>query len=414
MSVLTAVRPPEGWQSVPFGRVVTRSKESGRPDLQPLSVFLGIGVVPRASRDDNHNQLGENLGNYLVVRPGDLVFNKLRTWQGGLGASTHEGIVSPAYFVCRPGHDYDSRFLHYLLTSGPYLQELTRVSKWQPPSQFDIGWEQLRAVPIVAPGLATQRTIADYLDAETARIDALIAKKKRMTELVGERSRSAVAEATRHGLSTTSPMVDSGLPWVGKIPSHWKVVPNRSTMRFLRQTITPGREPTLLSLTKRGVIVRDVSENAGKFPASFDTYQVAESGQLVFCLFDIPETPRTVGLVTQSGMVTGAYVVASPRPGVSPEYLRFLYEGFDDEKSLSLFYTGLRKVIRPETFLGIRMPLPPFEEQVAIANHLTSLAENCRRVALLLNKQIELLVEHRQALITAAVTGELDVPGVAA
>jgi hypothetical protein len=81
-----------------------------------------------------------------VVRPGDVVFNKLRTWQGGLGVSRHLGVVSPAYYVCRPVPDIDSRYYHYLLRSAIYLAELTRLSKFMPPSQFDIAWDDLKTL----------------------------------------------------------------------------------------------------------------------------------------------------------------------------------------------------------------------------------------------------------------------------
>ena len=82
MSILDAVTHRVDWGKRDLGRVAQRIQASGRPDLQALSVFLDEGVVPRSSREDNHNRLGEDLGKYLVVRPGDIVFNKLRTWQG--------------------------------------------------------------------------------------------------------------------------------------------------------------------------------------------------------------------------------------------------------------------------------------------------------------------------------------------
>ena len=97
---------------MPFGRVVERSQESGAPDACLLSVFLDQGVVPRDSREDNFNRLGADLAKYLIVRKGDIVFNKLRTWQGGLGVSNYDGIVSPAYFVCRPRSISEPKYLH--------------------------------------------------------------------------------------------------------------------------------------------------------------------------------------------------------------------------------------------------------------------------------------------------------------
>ena len=164
------------------------SKEgNGAAKSAALSVYLDAGVVPRDSRSDNYNKLGDNLADYLVVEPGDIVFNRLRTWQGGLGSSRFHGIVCPAYFVCRPTPKFESRFLHYLLRSAPYLAEFTRISKFMPPSQFDILWADLRLVPVPVVELSEQRRIADLLDAETGRIDALIAWKRRMMDLLDER-----------------------------------------------------------------------------------------------------------------------------------------------------------------------------------------------------------------------------------
>ena len=138
-SVLDELVIPEGWRELPFRAVAQKVSQSGFPELQSLSVFLDAGVVPRASREDNHNQLGESLDKYQRVLPNDLVFNKLRTWQGGFGISNYEGIVSPAYIIARPNLVLiEPRFLGYLLKSRPYLAELTRLSNGMPPTQFDI------------------------------------------------------------------------------------------------------------------------------------------------------------------------------------------------------------------------------------------------------------------------------------
>jgi type I restriction enzyme S subunit len=124
--LLAVLDPPDQWRVRWFGRLVDRVQEVGRSDLQPLSVFLDQGVVPRLIRADNYNRSGADLSKYPVVKPGDIVFNKLRTWQGGLGVSKYEGIVSPAYYVCRPRQGVEPRFLHYLLHSVTYFQRLRR------------------------------------------------------------------------------------------------------------------------------------------------------------------------------------------------------------------------------------------------------------------------------------------------
>jgi type I restriction enzyme S subunit len=405
---------PSSWKVQRAKTLIYRSKalNSDRDEKQVLSLTLR-GVVD----NDPENPEGlvpEDYATYQLFEPDDLVFKlidleNVRTSRVGLVPK--RGIMSSAYLRLRPRPGTCVRFLYWSFFDLYNRQIFNHLGSGV---RSTLGADDLLNLPLPVPDAAAQLAIADYLDRETARIDALITKKQRMIELLEEKSRRAIGEMTRQGVNPAAEQVESGLSWVGKIPAHWQVVPNRSTMRIVRRPVTPGREPTLLSLTKRGVIVRDVSENFGKFPATFDNYQIVHAKELVFCLFDIPETPRTVGLSEQIGMVTGAYVVAAAQGGNLPEFIRYLYEGFDDEKSLSLFYTGLRKVIRPDAFMSIRMPLPPEAEQQAIVGELDRLVGSSREAVRLLSKQIDLLRERRQALITAAVTGELEVPGVAA
>ncbi len=164
----------------------------------------------------------------------------------------------------------------------------------------------------------------------------------------------------------------------------------------------------LLSLTLNGVVPRDISSGEGKIPASFDTYQSVQAGDLIFCLFDIDETPRTIGLAEQDGMITGAYNVYSCMDKCLPGYAYYYFLHIDSFKGLKPFYTGLRKVVRAETFGCIEMPNPSLSEQEKIClflDHETAKIDN------LIEKQqqlIELLKEKRQAVISHAVTKGLN------
>lgn len=174
-SVLDEFSIAPGWKDIPFRSIALKVSESGFPDLESLSVFLDSGVVPRSSREDNHNQLGESLDKYQRVLPNDLVFNKLRTWQGGFGISNYEGIVSPAYIIARlDTTKINPKFLEYLLKSKPYLAELTRLSKWMPPTQFDISWENIRDLRLRIPTFDMQSEVVQYLDHYVPLIDKLI------------------------------------------------------------------------------------------------------------------------------------------------------------------------------------------------------------------------------------------------
>jgi type I restriction enzyme, S subunit len=163
------------WTSVPAWAVLAPVKRQGHPSEQVLSVYREHGVIPKSSRDDNHNRTPDNLDTYQLVEQGDVVFNKMKAWSGSVGVARHRGIVSPDYMVCQVlPRDVDRRFLHYLLRSHAMFSEYRRRSRGIRPSQWRLYFDELRSVVFPLPPLNTQRRIADMLDAETARIDTLI------------------------------------------------------------------------------------------------------------------------------------------------------------------------------------------------------------------------------------------------
>lgn len=418
-SVLDAVALPPGWKFIPFGRLVERSREVGRPDLAPLSVFLDEGVVPRAAREDNFNRLGSDMAKYLVVRPGDIVFNKLRTWQGGLGVSRHEGLVSPAYFVCRPSTLVEPRFLHYLLRSHLYLAELTRVSKFMPPSQFDILWDDLRVIPILTPRIETQRTIADYLDTGVARIDALIFKKQRLIELLEDRIDSIVFDGIRGRLtSVESPVKSSGIDWLGNVPQHF-------------ETPWLGAHHT----TELGKML---NTNAAVGP---EQYPYIKNTNVKWDHFDLEDLPtmsfdaddrrrcelRPGDVVVCEGGEVGRSAVWSRhdeiffqkalhrvRP-VTQNVPRFLMYCLWSAAKLNVFTVeGNQSTIvhlTGEKLREHRFPWPPLDEQDRIVSLIDAERGRVNEAVKRLEGQILLLSERRQALITSVVTGAVPVPG---
>ncbi len=202
---------------------------------------------------------------------------------------------------------------------------------------------------------------------------------------------------------------DSGVKWVDDIPNGWSIERIKRMLVLKRNLVgTASNEYQLLSLTLRGVIPRDISSGEGKIPASFDTYQEVGMNDLVFCLFDIDETPRTIGLSPSKGMITGAYNVYQTTNKCLPSYAYYYFLYIDLRKGLRPFYTGLRKVVRSETFSNIEMPCPSYEEQTQIANFLD---HETAQIDTLIEKQqnlIQLLKEKREAVISHAVTKGLN------
>ena len=183
-------------------------------------------------------------------------------------------------------------------------------------------------------------------------------------------------------------------------PSHWKLERNRNLLK--RECDVVGANASsykLLSLTTKGIIVRDIQSGKGKFPKDFDSYQIVKPDQMVFCLFDIDETPRTVGLAHETGMVTGAYDVFSVKPLVLPQFLYYYYEAVDNVKALRPYYSGLRKVVKKDKFMQLYVPVPPLEEQKKIVEFLDSQIAIRKDYIKVLEDELKLLSEKIENLL---------------
>jgi type I restriction enzyme S subunit len=204
---------------------------------------------------------------------------------------------------------------------------------------------------------------------------------------------------------------DSGIAWVGEIPEHWELRRNKNCLEECKQEVGKSKDYALLSLTKKGVILRDLESNKGKFPKDFKSYKVVQPNNIIFCLFDIDETPRTVGLSSIYGMITGAYNIFTIK-NIVPKYLYFLYESIDDKKGLKPLYTGLRKIIKTDRFLNAKLPFPPLDEQQNIVEFLDEKTAKIDTYIQEKEKEIHSLEELKQAEIAFAVTHGInpDVP----
>lgn len=198
---------------------------------------------------------------------------------------------------------------------------------------------------------------------------------------------------------------DSGIEWLGEVPEHWVMRPNKYVFQLVKNQVGKrSGEYDLLSLTLRGIVKRDMENPEGKFPAEFDTYQEVKVNDFVFCLFDVEETPRTVGLSSFDGMITGAYTVMKPLKGIHAPFMYYYYLNADDKKQLKFLYRGLRNTIPKDSFSSLKSIIPPIEEQETIANFLGDKCEKIDGAVILKEQQIEKLKELRQITIHNAVT----------
>lgn len=396
------------WTSVPFWTVAHRVERTGNPDGRLLSVYRDWGVVPKDSRDDNFNRASEDLSTYKVVHVGDLVLNKMKTWQGSLGVSQHDGIVSPAYFVCELSPRVHGRFLHHLLRSQATIASFKANSKGIRPNQWDLPYEILHDIQLLLPELEEQRRIADFLDDRVARIDQIIAARQQQTAqareaAVAEHQSEFVQLVTRYGTTRLgrclarleqgwSPQADSqpaeGAEWgvmrAGCVnggafrEEDNKRLPDHFTPR-VEYEIKPG---DLLMSRASGSL--DLIGSIAVVPASVRPRLLL---------------PDKIYRLTPGGDWTSEFLAHAVRSYRNRELIRQGTSGAE----------GMANNLPSQTVRDLEIPAVPLSDQAALNSSLAAANEALTRFIAAVDTQVALLQEYKQSLITAAVTGAFDV-----
>lgn len=193
------------------------------------------------------------------------------------------------------------------------------------------------------------------------------------------------------------------LPWLKAVPAHWEIRRNKNIFTEQKEIVGErSADYTLLSLTLNGIIPRDM-DGGGKFPESFDKYKIVKNGDMAFCLFDIDETPRTVGLSGYNGMLTGAYTIMRVS-NINARFIYYYYLALDNGKMLRPLYTGLRKTININTFQSTKVPVPPREEQDQIVRFLDWKVSGINRLINIKKKEIKAIDALKRSTVSHAIT----------
>lgn len=252
--------------------------------------------------------------------------------------------------------------------------------------------------------------VVRYLDHAELRIARAIQAQLKLRTLLLEKRRVLAEDILLGRNSPGEHLIDSGVPWVGFIPESWETAPCRAYLRLHREAVKErSKDFELLSLTLKGVIIRDLSQMKGKFPSSFDSYQVVRPNDFVFCHFDVEETPRTVGLSAHLGMITGAYDVYRCDNDALRDYLYEFLLTVDAGKKMKPLYRGLRKTVPKSAFASLRLPIPPPEIAQSLVTTLRSQTTAIDQSLEAIDSNVRLLREYRTRLIADVVTGKKDV-----
>ena len=399
---------PKSWHVTRLKYILKKlSREKGADD--ELLVCSNSGDIKK--RGDSRLGLVANSNDiYQGVRSGDLLIHGMDTWHGAIAVSKFDGMCTPVVHVCDSSQNKEYVAAYLRNMASQQIFKLISNGVRQNTSDFR-SWDKLSRIPIPLPPLAEQEKIVSYLEDKIAKIDEVILAKGEQIKLLQELKDAEIANVITRGLNPDVKMKRYDSLLSSECPEHWCITRNKSFMSLVGEKV--GRQSvsyTLLSLTTKGVIIRDVESGKGKFPKDFDTYQIVQRGELVFCLFDIDETPRTVGIVETGGMVTGAYTVLRVNEKYAiPEYVYYYYLCVDNIKALKPYYSGLRKTVRADKFLQLYIPVPSVEEQRTIIAYIENKNNKIEALVKNLEAEIAYLKEYKQKLVADCVTGQINV-----
>jgi type I restriction enzyme, S subunit len=416
---------PECWQAKRLKTIVELKsvRENGSATsenyigLENIESWTGRLIPTAIKQVQSEEEESETKGMISHFSSGDVLFGKLRPYLAKAHLTKEAGVCTTELLVLKPHENIDGRFLLNVILTHEFISVVNAETFGVKMPRAD--WDIISNVLIPLPSLSQQRQIADYLDRATQKIDALIAAKKRLLELLAEKRRALITQAVTRGLNADVPLRDSGVEWLGEVPEHWDVPPIYSRYKLLLGKMLDEKRITGANLAPylRNVDVQWHSINTKNLPQmDFDelerqTYAL-EVGDILIC--EGGEAGRTA--IWQGDLQECFYQKALHRlrPITDQDHPIFFSFVMEAAVKLGVFAAeGNRSTIQhltAESLRVFRFPAPPLLEQVQISEYIQSKLEVLDYLYLATEKTIALLQERRTSLISAAVTGQLQIP----
>lgn len=338
--------------------------------------------------------------------PTDVLFGKLRPYLAKALAPDFMGRCTSEALVLRP-NALDRKFLLYHCISHGFVSIVDSSTYGAKMPRAE--WPFIGHLKTLLPPLAEQSAIADYLDRETARIDAMIAEKRRLVELIEERRAAVCSALVIRGVGTPSSR-PTRIPWLDSLPSHWQEMRLAYLFRERDERFSPNL-PLLNVSIHTGVTVRELSSAHVEQKASdFNVYKVARKGDIAFNKMRFWQ--GACGVAPVDGLVSPDYTVAQPIAAMETAYYGALFRDPRFGVEVSRHSHGIvwdRLRLYWDGFRDIRVPVPPLAEQREIAAKLRAATAGMDSLIAATETSINQWIEYRASLIAAAVTGQIDV-----
>ena len=375
---------PAHWEVRPAFGVYQENLEKNKGLREKTVLSLSYGRIVIKAPEKLRGLVPESFETYQIVNPGYIVIRTTDLQNDHtslrIGFVKDRGIITSAYLALKVKDGIQPEFGCQILN----VWDLSKaIYGYGSGLRQNLSFGHFKRMLVAVPPRDEQESIVKFLNYMNWRVDRAIKAKRKTIALLNEQKQAIIHRAVTRGISPTI----NRKVLVGEKHSEYK----------------------LLSLTKKGIIIRDIESGKGKFSSDMGTSQEVRAGDLIFCLFDVPETPRTVGLSKYDGMITGAYTVFECADSITAAYLDLFYRAMDDRKLLSPLYSGLRNTIPPQRLLGTKSPLPPSAEREVIVSYINEKTSEIDRGITKFEQELELLSEYRTSLTSDVVTGKLDV-----
>ncbi len=362
----------------------------------------------------------EGLASSFVV--GDVLFGKLRPYLAKVHLAQQDGLISSEALVVRSKDELDAEFLKYYMLSRDFINLVdssTYGSKMPRAS-----WDFIGNLPVLLPDVEEQKVIARFLDFKTAQIDALISKKKELLDKLAEKRTALISHTVTKGLDPSVPMKDSGVDWLGRIPTHWEAKRAKFSVSYIGSGKTPkgGSEVYVQEgiMILRSQNVHDQGlrlDDVAYITDEADSAQAASRVRAGDVLLNI--TGASIGRTSivptpfpQANVNQHVCILRPIRDLVTSEYLHLLLCSSQAKDQISSLENGTsREGLNFTRVGGLLFAFPPVKEQITIVSNLAITVDAIDRLSEKVMSAIERLVEYRSAVITNAVTGKIDIRG---
>lgn len=405
---------PHDWSLVRFKDKYKNVKEIAKEqsaNYERLALTMG-GVIKRP-KDDSDGLQPKEFDSYQILRANDFVFKMIdlqNVSTSRVGLSPYTGLVSPAYIRFTPKNEGQySQFVYYYLMCLYYNQVFNNLGGNGVRSALSA--KDMGEFVIPFPDDAEQKKICAMLDEKFAHVDSLIANVQAQIEKLKAYKQSLITEVVTKGLDPNAPMKDSGVEWMGKINAEYDVRTIGSLFTIRKDII--GHEPDrVLSITQKGLRVKNIAENEGQMADSYAKYQIVRVGDFAMNHMDL--LTGGIGIADVEGVTSPDYrVFAKKDPTYCSRYFLYVFESYYRNKIFYAFGQGAANMGRwrlpAQNFNKMLIPVPKVDDQYVLASHLDAKCAQIEQLISLKESKIEKLQQYKRSLIYEYVTGKKEV-----